>query len=45
MEILEQCEICSKLIINTPNQRQWRRFESLLLTFHIFMVCPFIGTN
>ena len=28
-----RCEICSKLTIKTPEQRQWRRFGAYIVNF------------
>ena len=28
-----RCEICSKLTINTPERRQWRRFSVFIVNF------------
>ena len=41
MDLIEQrCEICSKLTIKPPKQRQWRCFGGFIVNFeHISHLC------
>ena len=44
----KRCEICSKLMIKTPERRQWRRFGvsivnfDVVLVFFFFVNCEYI---
>ena len=41
-----RCEICSKLIIKTPERRQWRRSDVFIVNFenisHLLLVLPLL---
>ena len=41
-----RCEICSKLIIKTPERRQWRRSDVFIVNFenisHLLLVFPLL---
>ena len=45
IETVEQrCEICSKLTINKPKRRQWRRFGVFIVNFeHISHFCSSVS--
>ena len=36
---ITRCESCSKLLINTPERRHWRRFGVFILNFSHFTSC------
>ena len=43
------CEICSKLLIKTPEQRQWRHSDVFIINFehilHLFLVLLLLTLN
>ena len=45
MDLIEQrCEICSKLTIKPPKQRQWRCFGGFIVNFeHISHLCSSVS--
>ena len=46
---MAMCEICSKLTIKTPEQRQWRRSGAFIVNFeqisHIVLIFPLLTLN
>ena len=40
----QRCEICSKLTVKTPKQRQWHRFDVFVVNFeHISHLCSSVS--